>query len=79
MWLGSWAAHRHRVDDASGVPESPTRNDPNIIGHLWSKEPMCKCRHAQGSHCHGFSNQACMWCTCRIFDYDRKFDSNPSA
>ena len=35
---------------------------------LFEPERHCTCGHHEGSHCHGFSNQACMWCDCRVFE-----------
>ena len=44
----------------------------SFIDALFEPERHCSCGHHEGSHCHGFSNQACMWCDCRVFvDPDR--------
>ncbi|MEZ5166212.1 MAG: hypothetical protein R2695_06870 [Acidimicrobiales bacterium] len=39
----------------------------SFIDALFEPERHCACGHHEGSHCHGFSNQACMWCDCRVF------------
>ena len=39
-----------------------------FLDHLHEPEPHCSCGHHEGSHCHGFSNQSCMWCDCRSFE-----------
>jgi hypothetical protein len=39
----------------------------SFIDALFESERHCSCGHHEGSHCHGFSNQACMWCDCRVF------------
>lgn len=40
----------------------------SFIDALFEPERHCSCGHHEGSHCHGFSNQACMWCECRAFE-----------
>lgn len=40
----------------------------SFIEALFEPERHCTCGHHEGSHCHGFSNQACMWCDCRVFE-----------
>ncbi|MEZ5246568.1 MAG: hypothetical protein R2707_15830 [Acidimicrobiales bacterium] len=39
----------------------------SLIDALFAPERHCSCGHHEGSHCHGFSNEACMWCDCRVF------------
>ncbi|NIR35671.1 MAG: hypothetical protein GWN79_05295 [Actinobacteria bacterium] len=50
----------------------------SFIDALFEPERHCTCGHHEGSHCHGFSNQACMWCECRAFEDPGLLETTPS-
>ena len=39
----------------------------SFVDTLFEPERHCSCGHHEGSHNHGFTNHACMWCECRTF------------
>ena len=43
------------------------RNMSSLLDALFEPERHCQCGHHEGSHNHGFTNRACMWCECRAF------------
>ena len=51
----------------------------SLLDHLYEPERHCVCGHHEGSHCHGFSNQACMWCECRAFEDPDREPASPHA
>ena len=41
----------------------------SFLDALFEPERHCSCGHHEGSHNHGFTNRACMWCECRAFTF----------
>ena len=39
----------------------------SFIDALFEQDEHCSCGHHRGSHNHGFTAHACMWCECREF------------
>jgi len=39
----------------------------SFLDSLFEPDRRCSCGHHEGSHNHGFTHDACMWCACRGF------------
>ncbi|MEM8707605.1 MAG: hypothetical protein AAGE98_14165 [Actinomycetota bacterium] len=39
----------------------------SFIDALFEQDEHCSCGHHRGSHNHGFTARACMWCECQGF------------
>ncbi|MEM9202812.1 MAG: hypothetical protein AAGC53_14195 [Actinomycetota bacterium] len=49
----------------------------SFIDALFEPDRHCACGHHEGSHNHGFTGRACMWCECRDFtDADAGAEAN---
>ena len=51
----------------------------SFLDALFEPERHCSCGHHEGSHNHGFTNRACMWCECRSFTPADESEPTPAG
>ena len=57
-----------RVEHDSHPPgKSRWAGVSSFIDALFEPDRHCACGHHEGSHNHGFTGRACMWCECTGF------------